>query len=41
MIYCPIRELYVEQNDCCVMCKFYEFEKDSCDADIGETEPGE
>jgi len=30
MIYCPVREMYVEQDDCCVMCKFYEEKTDSC-----------
>ncbi len=30
MIYCPIREKYVEQNDCCVLCKFYEEIEDDC-----------
>ena len=41
MIYCPIREKYVEQNGWCVMCKNYKEEKDCCMYDIDETEPGE
>jgi len=36
MIYCPIRELYVEQNDCCVLCKFYEEKTDTCKRDAEE-----
>jgi hypothetical protein len=30
MIYCPVREMYVEQDDCCVLCKFYKEEIDTC-----------
>ena len=30
MIYCSVREVYVEQDDCCVLCKFYEEKIDSC-----------
>ena len=41
MIYCPTREKYVEQSDCCVMCKFYKEEKDSCTNDIDELESEE
>jgi len=40
MIYCPVREKYVEQNGCCVMCKNYKEEKDCCMYDIDESEPG-
>jgi hypothetical protein len=30
MIYCSMRDCYVEQDDCCVLCKFYKEETDSC-----------
>lgn len=37
MIYCPIRETYVDQDGCCVLCKFYEEKTDSCKRKEGET----
>jgi hypothetical protein len=30
MIYCWVRDSYVEQDDCCVLCKNYDSEKDDC-----------
>lgn len=30
MIYCWIRDYYVEQNECCVLCKFYIEKTDTC-----------
>jgi hypothetical protein len=30
MIFCWIRDCYVEQNECCVLCKGYDKETDSC-----------
>jgi hypothetical protein len=30
MIYCWVRDTYVEQNEVCVLCKNYELEKDAC-----------
>jgi hypothetical protein len=30
MIYCWIRDCYVEQNECCVLCKSYDEKTDTC-----------
>lgn len=30
MIYCAVRQCYVEQDECCVLCKDYEEKTDSC-----------
>jgi hypothetical protein len=30
MIYCKVREDYVEQKNCCVLCKDYEEKIDKC-----------
>ena len=30
MIFCWTRDKYVEQEDCCVMCKNYDKETDTC-----------
>jgi hypothetical protein len=36
MIYCWIREDYVEQDKCCVICKSYDEKTDSCTVEENE-----
>jgi hypothetical protein len=30
MIYCWVRDEYIEQNECCTLCKDYDEKTDSC-----------
>jgi hypothetical protein len=34
MIYCWVREDYVEQKECCVLCKDYDEKTDSCNVEV-------
>ena len=34
MIYCWVRDCYVEQKNCCILCKYYDETKDNCKEEI-------